>query len=282
MHLTIIGMVLTLTASLSNPTVSSDTPLQTISSIANIVYVGLTVVIVIAAIWSNALTRKQMNENKTQSEAALAASAKQSQDAIDAVHEQIKASEKQSQAAIDAIHKQIEENKNQTLETIHNQHRPLLVCTHPPVPDTSLQQLPMPIKNVGVGITLNIRVVLSYASNTRGEKLQSGFIISSVLAPGEAESIFFDPQGMRNMLDKIGEYSFFPEDPDTSYNQRLVITYQDIFSRKHLSIFDGRLSTNWKPYVIEPNFKYGIDDVCPDWTFLGKKELNVTYSKRIY
>jgi hypothetical protein len=178
--------------------------------------------------------------------------------------------------------KQIEENKNQTLETIHNQHRPILVCTYPPVPDTSLKHSPMPIKNEGVGIALNIRVVLSYTSNVRGEKLQSGFIIPSALAPGETEYASFDPQGMGNMLDKIGKYSFFPEDSDTSYNQRLVITYQDIFNHKHLIIFDGRLFTNWKPYVIEPDFKYGIDDVCADWTLLGKKTLNVTYSKPIY
>src|SRR5207245_9492727 len=103
-----------------------------------------------------------------------------------------------------------------------------------------------------------------------GEKLQKGFILPSVLVPGEKEMISLNTPELNNIPDKIGKYSFFPEDTDTSYNQRLVITYQDIFNHKHLSIFDGRLSTNCKPYMIEPNFKYGIDDVCPDWTLLGK------------
>jgi hypothetical protein len=103
--------------------------------------------------------------------------------------------------------------------------------------------------------------------------LQRGFIIPSVLTPGADEQISLNTPDLKNIPNKIGKYSFFPEDPDSSYNQRLVISYQDIFNRKHLSIFDGRLSTNWKPYVIEPDFKYGIDDVCTDWTALGKKEL---------
>src|SRR5258708_6681098 len=235
MHLTIIGMVLTLTDSLSNSASSPDYVLQLVVAIFTGIYVAATLALVGITIW--------------QSKAALAASDRHSQDAIHVVQAQIKASEKQSQAAIDAIHEQIEENKNQTLETIYNQHRPLLVCPSHPIADTSLKTITLPIKNVGVGITLNIRVILSYISNVSGDKLQVGYIISSVLAPGEKEDVFFDPHGMASMQDKIGEYSFFPDDPDTSYNQRLVITYQDIFNRKHLSIFDGRLSTNWKPYV---------------------------------
>ena len=235
MHLTIIEMILSSTIAISGSTSPSDTTLQNISSIANIVYSALTIAIVIVAIWSLALTRKQ-----------------------------------------------IEENKKQTLKTIYNQHRPILVCSYHPVEDTLLNRIPLPITNVGVGLALNIRVVLSYASTDAGETLQKGFILPSVLIPGEKEMITLNTPGLDNIPDKIGEYSFFPEDPDTSYNQRLVITYQDIFNRKHLSIFDGRLSTNWKPYVIEPDFKYGIDDVCADWTLLGKIQTKVTYSRPIY
>jgi hypothetical protein len=236
MHLTIIGMIFASTFSMSGSYSSSDTTLQNISSIANIVYSALTVAIVVVAIQSLALTRKQ-----------------------------------------------IEENKKQTLETIHTQHRPILVCTSCPVEDTLLNSKPLQIKNVGVGPALNIRVVLSYASTNAGDKLQKGFIFPSVLVPGEHETITLNTPGLNNIPDKIGEYSFFPEGSDTSYNQRFVITYQDIFNHKHLSIFYGRLSTNWKPCVIKSNFKYGIDDVCADWTLLGRKQTKVTYSThRIY
>jgi hypothetical protein len=268
MHLTIIGMILTLTTSLNNSTSSPDNTFQLGTVIIAGVTMLLTGIYVAATLALVVITNKQ-------SKNTLAASAKQSQDAIDAVHDQIIASEKQSEAAISAIYKQIE-------ETIHNQHRPILVCPYHPMSDTSLKNSSMPIKNVGVGIALNIRVVLSYASTDAGEKLQMGFILPSVLAAGEKEMISLNTPELHNIPDKIGKYSFFPEDPDSSYKQRLVITYQDIFNCKHLSIFDGRGATNWKPCVIEPNFQYGIDDVCTDWTVLGKKQTKVTYSRRIY
>jgi hypothetical protein len=125
-HLTIIGLLSALTVSLSGSPSSPDT-LQNISSIANIVYAGLTVAIVIVAIWSLAFTRNQMNENKTQFEATLKASAKQSQDAIDAVNRQITASETQSNAAIDAVNKQIAASESQAQEALYNQQKPVLV-----------------------------------------------------------------------------------------------------------------------------------------------------------
>jgi preprotein translocase subunit SecG len=158
MHLTILSLLI-------NSTSSPDYAFQLVTAILAGVTVLLTGIYVAATLALVAITNKQ-------SKNTLAASAKQSQDAIDAVHDQIIASEKQSQAAIDAIHKQIEENRNQTVETIYNQHRPILVCSYHPVEDTLLSRVPLPIKNVGVGIALNIRVVLSYVSTDAGEKLQ--------------------------------------------------------------------------------------------------------------
>ena len=86
MYLTNIGVVLTLTTPVSGSTSSSDTALQLVTVILTGIYVAATLVIVGLTIW--------------QSKAALAASARQSQAAIEAVHDQIKASERQSQAAL--------------------------------------------------------------------------------------------------------------------------------------------------------------------------------------
>jgi hypothetical protein len=239
--LTIVGRALSLTTGTSSSNSLPDTTLQNVSSIANIVYTLITLAILIVAIWSLALTRKQMRENKRQSDNAIAA-----------VRDQIKTSELQAQ------------------EALYNQHRPLLVCSYHPMAETTLNKMPMPIKNVGLGIALNIRGILSMASSINGSKFQTGFIISSVLTPNsEPEMVSINMLSMKGTLDKIGEYSFFPDDKDSSYNQRLVLSYYDIFNRKHLSIYDGRLGTNWKVYVLESNSKWSIEDVCSDLMILG-------------
>ncbi len=206
----------------------------------------------------------------------IKASELQSKATIDAVHEQIKASELQSRAAIAAVHEQIKASELQAQEALYNQHRPLLVCSYHPMAETILNNMPMPIKNVGLGIALNIRGILSFASSINGSKFQTGFIISSVLTPGEEpEKVSINMLGMQGMVDKIGKYSFFPDDKDSSYNQRLVLSYQDIFNRKHLSIYDGRLGTNWKVYVLESNSKWSIEDVCSDLMILERTKYGI-------
>jgi hypothetical protein len=66
-----------------------------------------------------------------------------------------------------------------------------------------LNRIPLPIENVGVGIALNIRVVLSYASTDAGETLQKGFILPSVLVPGEKEMISLNTPELNNIPESI-------------------------------------------------------------------------------
>jgi hypothetical protein len=275
---TIVAIALTLTLNTSGSNSLPDTTLQNASSIATIAYTFINLIIVIVAIWSLALTRKQMRENKKQSNNAIAViheqikvSEVQSQAAITAIHDQIEASKQQSQDAIAAVHEQIKASEMQAQETLYNQHRPLLVCSYHPMSETAMSNMPMPIKNVGLGIALNIRGILSITSSIWGQKFQTGFIIPSVLTPGsDPEMVSINPLGMKDVIDKIGKHSFFPDDKDSSYNQRLVLTYHDIFNRKHLSIYDGRLGTNWKVYRLETNFEWSIEDLCPDSIILSK------------
>ena len=79
--------------------------------------------------------------------------------------------------------------------------------------ENSLTYQTLPIKNAGSSIALNIRVVLSYNSSV-GEKLQLGFIVPSVIIPGEKEDISIGTSQIKNAQDRIGEYSFFPDDDD--------------------------------------------------------------------
>src|SRR5215467_1081858 len=124
MYLTNIGVVLTLTTPVSGSTSSSDTALQLVTVILTGIYVAATLVIVGLTIW--------------QSKAALAASARQSQAAIDAVHEQIRASEKQAQ------------------EAMFNQFKPVIVpLNHPTSISNGDINITIDMENKGAGVALN-------------------------------------------------------------------------------------------------------------------------------
>src|SRR5258708_38388066 len=164
MYLTNIGVMLTLTTSVSGSTSSSDNTLQIVTAILTGVYVAATLVIVGLTIW--------------QSQAALAASARQSQAAIDAVHDQIKASEKQSQAAIDAVFEQIQQSKQPILIPLST-----LPLTGALQLDYAHSELFLKLMTVGTGVALNIWAGLvqrknipesEYSFRNQAHLLQSG------------------------------------------------------------------------------------------------------------
>ncbi len=95
-----------------------------------------------------------MKENKTQFDATLAASAKQSQDAIDAVNRQILASETQSNAAIETMNRQIAASEHQAQEALYNQHKPVIVPVSTPA-STDADIYTVVFKNKGIGVALN-------------------------------------------------------------------------------------------------------------------------------
>src|SRR5260221_4232202 len=280
-YLAIIGMVLTLTTSMSDPASLPDNTLQTVSSIANIVYTGLTVVIVIVAIWSLALTRKQMRENKKQSDAALAASAKQSQAAIDAVHEQIKASEQQSQASIDVVYEQIKASERQAQEAIHSQQKPVII------PTSSVEAIYVPnsatsgksyrtidLENAGLGIALNVWGTV--ASLDAGGKYYCS-VQSSFLIPHEIETVRFGQEEFAYPYAVFDVFNLFPM-RESGYDTRLMLTYKDVFDNKYLTVFDKSPGFGWKQVTLKKVertmyevaeemslHKHGQDELFPPW-----------------
>ncbi len=227
------------------------------------VYVFLTLVIAAATIWSIRVNRKQ-------SQAALIESQKQSKAALDRASEQIEKGEKQataalaeshrqSQDAIKAIHEQIEASEKQNLETTYNQSRPLLVCIGVPNPEHMPNGLIL--GNFGLGIATDIIGIVTYKSSNTGWSQQYLFRHQSVLAPNQKDTFYFDHGALTFNLLKIEGFSFFPEDKDTSYNIRLVVTYHDIFNRKHLSVFDGRPLDRWKQITLRSGVKESLDDL---------------------
>jgi hypothetical protein len=142
MHLTSIGMMLTLTTSVSGSTSSSDNTLQLVTVILTGIYVAATLAIVGLTIW--------------QSKAALAASARQSQAAIDAVYDQIKEGERQSREAIEAVYKQIAASESQAQEAMFNQFKPMIVpLNHPTSIANNDINFTMEMENKGAGVALN-------------------------------------------------------------------------------------------------------------------------------
>jgi F0F1-type ATP synthase membrane subunit b/b' len=99
---------------------SGSTTSQPDYSLPNLVlmaiYVGLTLVLAFVAVISIVIS-------STLSRNALAASDRQSREAIEAVQKQIEASERQSKEAIDAVNKQIEASERQSKEAIEAVNR---------------------------------------------------------------------------------------------------------------------------------------------------------------
>src|SRR5258708_39819173 len=153
---------------------SGSTTSQPDYSLPNLVlmaiYVGLTLVLAFVAVISIVIS-------STLSRNALAASDRQSREAIEAVQRQIEASERQSKEAIEAVNKQIETSERQTKETIeavnrqieaserqaqealYNQHKPIVVPISEKISEWYTPQheeaYSVGMQNKGTGVALN-------------------------------------------------------------------------------------------------------------------------------
>jgi uncharacterized membrane protein (DUF106 family) len=219
-------------------TVASQPDYSGANLILMTVYVAATLALVIITIW--------------QARAVLAASARQSQAAINTVHEQIEASELQSQMAIDAVHEQIEASEKQSQETMYNQFKPVIVPIESPIllRSTDLEFL-MNVENKGVGIALNtwgifyVKIPLSavYHFNKR-----------YFLVPDRTETIVFniETDGIKAPSGEFHGYGTYPgqmpgvKDRGMSSGSRLMITYNDVFDNKYLVVFDYRYELGWE------------------------------------
>lgn len=191
------------------------------------VYVVATLVIVRATNRSVTLTgnsldlaRLQITENKKQSEATLEASTKQSQ------------------------------------ESIYNQHKPVIVTVEAVEADnkisTRLGHVPLiPLKNVGLGIAMNLWGTIGF----KGAKHYSS-VNALFLPPNNREVMAFDYQQsvgypfstFQTYADgKLISYDLYPPDENyVHYDQRLMLTYKDVFDNKYLVIYDHSIEFGWR------------------------------------
>lgn len=176
------------------------------------VYVGITLVLAIVAVVSLVISSKLSRD-------ALAASDRQSREAIEAVQKQIKASERQAQ------------------EALYNQHKPVIVpLTQPISHDATIFEVNT--QNKGSGVALNTYALLTIKG------LPSIMCSKKVffLIPDKEEIILFS-SGRGNAL--------FPFNVFEGYNVfssevRFMVTYNDAFGNKYLAVFDYSLDLGWR------------------------------------
>ena len=228
------------------------------------VYVGLTLVLATVAVVSIVNSSRLSRD-------ALAASDRQSREAIEAVQRRIDASERQSQAALALAREQIEQGKQPILIPLS----PLPLTAVAPQLDYTQSDLPLELMNVGTGVALNIWGVLvppkniprlPYAFRNRGHLLQDKKD-TVVFRVGQYNYFFTEK-------DKIGAYDLWPtseltQDGTTGtlrYVARLTLTYIDVFGNKHATIYDYTYANEQK-FVAHFRVQHSLDDMYIEMKF---------------
>ena len=157
---------------------------------------------------------------------------------------------RQSQEALAIAREQIEQNKQPIL--IPLSALPLTAVVGQL--DYTHSELPFELMNVGTGVALNIWGVLVTPKNT--PRAPYSFSNQAHLLQGKDDKVLFR---MGQFLvftekDKIGAYDLWPSSELTQvgtidvprYAARLTLTYIDVFSNKHATIYDYTQAKEWK------------------------------------
>jgi hypothetical protein len=179
-----------------------------------------------------------------------------------ATRDALAASDKQSQAAIDAVHKQIAASEQQAQEALYNQHKPVIVPVDTPVSNNAITYT-MKIENQGTGVALNTwgvitmkekppeNIPLQSALPFRYYFVQTYFLIPNVPAQISfrlGEGPFKQHVGFSDNMMFEG-YSIYPLQDESSSMyaaMRFMLTYNDAFNNKYLVIFDYNPSFGWR------------------------------------
>jgi len=176
------------------------------------VYVGLTFALAIVAVVSIVISSKLSRD-------ALAASDRQSREAIEAVQKQIDTSERQAQ------------------EALYNQHKPVIVPLTRPLSHDGITY-EVNTQNKGSGVALNTYGLLTI------------FGLPSIMCSNKV--FFLVPDKEEIILFSLGRGEVvFPYNVFEGYNVfssevRFMVTYNDVFGNKHLAVFDFSLDLGWR------------------------------------
>jgi hypothetical protein len=207
-----------------------NTSLTVLSVILTGFYVILTLIIVRKTAEAIALTRKQIDINKEQSDQATALSEKQSKAATDTVRDQIKASEKQAQ------------------EALYNQHKPVIIPVNTPI-SREATTYTMDLQNKGTGVAFNTWGLLTI----KGLPLAYHFVQTYFLVPDMETGIGCTNGDTLYPTNVFENYVIYPPDDASGIHTdlRLMVTYNDAFDNKYLVIFDHSDEFGWRQVALQ-------------------------------
>ena len=226
---------------LSSPTTSqSDYSLPNLVLMA--VYVSLTLVLAIVAVVSIFISSRL-------SRRALAASDRQSRDAIEAIQKQIDASEKQTKETIEVVNRQIEASERQAKEALYNQHKPIVI----PVTNPSSQALILGsignqpfgfgMRNKGAGVALNVFGIVGLD----GFQEILCLAIARIIFHDDDYATPFDFKADGKFIYPANEFEGVTVFPQGVFGYlRFMVTYSDLFNNKYLAVFDYSEEFGWR------------------------------------
>ncbi len=192
------------------------------------IYVGLTLVLAIVAIVAIII-------NTRQSRNALAASDRQSKDAIEAIHKQIDASERQAQEALYNQHKPIVipinnfTSKDIILDVIIKHHTTLKII--------------IGLQNKGAGVALNTFAITAVDALSQVFCSPSTAILSQDVDTPKG----FDFTADVKYRYPYNEFEGVPVFPQGVFGfARLMVTYSDIFDNRYFGVFDYSDEFGWR------------------------------------
>jgi type II secretory pathway pseudopilin PulG len=226
---------------LSGPTTS-----QPDYSLLNLVlmgiYVGLTLVLAIVAVASIFISTRL-------SVKALAASDRQSREAIEAIQRQIDASEKQTKDTIEAVNRQIEASERQAQEALYNQHKPIVISVTNPSSHSLIlrsignQHFGLSMTNKGAGVALNVYGIVGLDDFPEILCLATAKII--VHDADYPTPFDFKADGkLKYPTNEFEGVTVFPQ--GVFGYLRLMVTYSDLFNNQYLAVFDYSEEFGWR------------------------------------
>lgn len=174
----------------------------------------------------------------------------------------INQSRKQSQDTLKAVYVQIDANKKQAQEALYAQNRPIIICMGflNPIAMSS-QHVAITLNNVGLAVATNAWGILSFGAPP-GLYTPYSFAHPHIFVPNNSTEIAFNVAGKLTFKNsEIEGYSFAPQKLNSIvYIARAIITYQDIFNNKYLSIFDYNTDYGWRQITLQP-IAYTLDEI---------------------
>ena len=183
--------------------------------------------------------------------------------------------------AFEQTEKALEEGRNQFMEAQYNANRPLLIPTAPDLAEQYEPREPITfewnatsfvtIQNVGNGIASNIWIaILPPAPSPDYTYQYSSQLGSPLAAASDPVKVYLRSGGTLFVeSDSLNGYPvYIPSDRASGSTERterfiarLNMTYQDIFGRKHASIFDLSDQGIWINVAFLPNIERDLGEI---------------------